>query len=96
MIILTLPPINIQTLVQLGLGESWSDFGLSTSRSSPCSYNGTKAKAEFEAITGCSANIPLDELSIPSIPDYDYFNCLYWDPYVFMRSHNMPLDPTLS
>lgn len=50
-------------------------------RNKPCSYNGTKAKAEFKAITGCSANIPLENNSIPFLDEfeYDYFDCLFWD-----------------
>jgi hypothetical protein len=50
----------------------------------PCSYNGTKAKAEFAAITGCSSDIPLDQGTLPKIDGYgDYaFDCRFWDPYV--------------
>jgi hypothetical protein len=69
------------------LGESWKPFNLITDIFPPCTYTGAKAKAEFAALTGCSANIPLEENSLPEFPD-DFgdiaFDCRFWDPYVLL------------
>lgn len=69
------PPLQFK----LGLGESLDNFGLASSVA-PCSYSGSKAKAEFMAITGCSSDIPLEQNSVPSVDGFDFYDCLFWDP----------------
>lgn len=82
-LILELHSIQYHCLLMLQLGgyQVWSTKGLAD-RSAPCSYKGKKAKEEFQKITNCSANIPLEQNSLPFAPDYNEFDCLFWDPYV--------------
>ncbi|CAB9521194.1 zinc metalloendopeptidase [Seminavis robusta] len=56
-----------------GLGTLWTQKGLASSSSPPCTYSGAKANQEYQTLSGCTGAIPLESSTGSSGSD-----CGHW------------------
>jgi len=67
----------ISSFFQLGFGTIWVDKGLANSTTPPCNYAGSKATEKWQALSGCTTSIPLEQ------GDGEGSECGHWAEGVF-------------